>query len=291
MRAIQEVLQADAVVFHTVRGPTRDSGPRVDDVLAIGCPRVADLYLHSLGRSYEDMGVDLDSHPELDSWSLAQSSQIPERHLRDYWRPADIQSAIACFASCRGHVAGMYTAFRTTTAAFRDEDLTGAKRRLGGALTCLRENGERGTHGRRFLAVLNRNAEVVASSTPEWPRWLEAAPHTWRPRLVDKAGLFYAGAASVHVDPMKVRDGGALWAVTASRPPAQSVTRAMTWTRARRRVAVFAASGATVIEIAQAENRSPNTVKSHIQAIYRDTGAADRAELALFLAPQFSDPD
>jgi DNA-binding CsgD family transcriptional regulator len=51
-------------------------------------------------------------------------------------------------------------------------------------------------------------------------------------------------------------------------------------TDAQRAVADFAVVGATVAEIASTLDRSPETVRSHLKAVYRRTGTANRLELA-----------
>jgi DNA-binding NarL/FixJ family response regulator len=47
-------------------------------------------------------------------------------------------------------------------------------------------------------------------------------------------------------------------------------------------VAEYAASGSTIVEIAEAMDRSPHTIKTHMKSIYRRLEVSSRLELAEF---------
>ena len=67
--------------------------------------------------------------------------------------------------------------------------------------------------------------------------------------------------------------------------PARPVeTSAVRLSPAQREVASFAASGATVAEIASASGRKPETVRSHLREAYTRLGVSNRVELARALA-------
>jgi DNA-binding CsgD family transcriptional regulator len=67
--------------------------------------------------------------------------------------------------------------------------------------------------------------------------------------------------------------------------PARSIeASAVRLSPAQREVASFAASGATVAEIASASGRKPETVRSHLREAYTRLGVSNRVELARALA-------
>ncbi|MCZ7681868.1 MAG: LuxR C-terminal-related transcriptional regulator [Sandaracinaceae bacterium] len=72
--------------------------------------------------------------------------------------------------------------------------------------------------------------------------------------------------------------------VTPARPLRLAPVSALT--DAQREIAQLVAAGATVPEVAEMTERSRETVRSHLKAIYERLGVASRAELARALEPQ-----
>jgi DNA-binding CsgD family transcriptional regulator len=66
--------------------------------------------------------------------------------------------------------------------------------------------------------------------------------------------------------------------------PAEWIMDAYGLTLAEARVALCAASGATIPEAAHRLNVSPNTIKTHLRKVFAKTGASRQAELARLMA-------
>jgi DNA-binding CsgD family transcriptional regulator len=85
-----------------------------------------------------------------------------------------------------------------------------------------------------------------------------------------------------------MRDAAAMLAIhDPARPidiPAEWIMDAYSLTLAEARVALSAASGATIPETAHRLNVSPNTVKTHLRKILAKTGTSRQAELARLMA-------
>jgi DNA-binding CsgD family transcriptional regulator len=85
-----------------------------------------------------------------------------------------------------------------------------------------------------------------------------------------------------------MRDPAVMLVVTdALRPldiPAEWIVDAYGLTRAEANVALVAASGATVPEVAHRLSVSPNTVKTHLRRVFAKTGVARQTELARLMA-------
>lgn len=77
---------------------------------------------------------------------------------------------------------------------------------------------------------------------------------------------------------------GSCWLVEVTRAPDLRVAADAVLTPTQRRVAHYAAVGATVEEIAQTVAKSPETVRSHLKSVYRRLDVANRVELARVLA-------
>jgi len=111
-------------------------------------------------------------------------------------------------------------------------------------------------------------------------RWLRARAVPGRAQVVGALGASeaaWAPGAFVHVQ--AIPGGGTL--MTFSRVESLKLPAVVYGlTALQRRVASFAAAGATAVEIARELDRSPETVREHLSRIYARLGVASRSELA-----------
>lgn len=123
----------------------------------------------------------------------------------------------------------------------------------------------------------------VAESLRELVRRAQEAPH----EEVDCLAL--VDLAEAHLVPVRGASGACY--LVQLRPTAAPLLAAdAVLSPTRRRIARYAAAGATVAEIAQVVHRSRESVKSHLRAIYEALGVSTRLELAEALADEPEPP-
>jgi DNA-binding CsgD family transcriptional regulator len=139
----------------------------------------------------------------------------------------------------------------------------------------------RATHAQRLEQVIRaalRNVPVVTMSIPhpQDGRLLTVLASSTRSRDVDRFG----GLGMHNVAAM-------LFVFDPARPleiPSERIMDAYGLTLAEARVALCAASGASVPETAHRLNISANTVKTHLRRVFAKTGASRQSELARLMA-------
>jgi DNA-binding CsgD family transcriptional regulator len=137
------------------------------------------------------------------------------------------------------------------------------------------------THSQRLDRLIQaalRHVPVATMSVPHPHdgRLMTVLASSIRSRDVDRFGSF--GARDV---------AAMLFIVDPARPldiPTEWIMNAYGLTMAEARVALCAASGASVPETAHRLNISPNTVKTHLRRVFAKTGVRRQAELAGILA-------
>ena len=133
--------------------------------------------------------------------------------------------------------------------------------------------------------VLDAEGALV-STGPGTAEWLRSEPQALpriRALLADaeaSESAWWAASSPVHFRFVPIQaDEGTRFLVTVVPTRPELLEALDLLTPAQREVAEYAAAGATVAEIASATARSPETVRSHVKAVYRRLEICTRLEL------------
>jgi DNA-binding CsgD family transcriptional regulator len=219
------------------------------------------------------------------------------RSLRMYetmWRRMRCEAVVCMNAVVEGTLVGWVGAHRVEgEPPFGSEAVNRLAGRVDAYVHCLEvaHRLDGAANRARGLLVFDREGEVVLACD-SGREWIESAELADRLRAEVRSSeprqVFSTGGAMVRITPMSGRHG-ALLSVELSPVEAWQIPEIFRMSPQQRRVAEFAAFGATMTEIARHLGISPWTARSHLKAVYAQLGVASRLELANHLQ-SFANP-
>jgi len=129
----------------------------------------------------------------------------------------------------------------------------------------------------------------VSSASPDALRWLEQPGALERVRGLAKGGearttAWWMADAPLHFRFVPMHGAEQVHTLVTVVPPRAELSEALELlSPTQREVAEYAAAGATVAEIADVLERSPETVRSHIKEVYKRLSICTRLELQWLL--------
>lgn len=209
------------------------------------------------------------------------------------WHPGRVRSTIGMTVVHDGVLLGAVTCVRRLDEApFGRPELEGARAIVADvqrgfvAAWRRRQRACRAAGSESFL-VFDDGGEVISASRRGAP-WLRepvvqrrVARIARRVATEGRAHVAFVRRARIRFEPLDGRGGRVL--VIAAEPEHHRPGAREKLTRTQRRVADMAVVGATVREIAAGLDRSPETVRDHLRAIYARLGIGSRVELAQVL--------
>lgn len=210
-----------------------------------------------------------------------------------YWKPARLRSTLGMTIAHDGYLVGAIACARLLgEPAFGRAEIAAARTLEGGirrwfVAAWRRRLAQCRSPGSRSYLVFDGGGRLISISK-DASRWLR------RPSTLDHIQGLVARAidgqppsrAFVRRAPLTLErlDGGGVLAIVEEGDHHRSGPREKL-TDAQRRVADLAVAGATVKEIAAGLERSPETVRDHLKAIYDRLGIGSRVELGRVLDP------
>jgi DNA-binding CsgD family transcriptional regulator len=278
------VTQSDYGLFHdTVHdGP---NGPVVlGQVLVDGPERVRRHWKPLEGTSYTDLELGVEHISAMNAVTSVTQADLSNHWVDTVWKPADVHCAMRINSLDGEMFGGQIAGLRVSSRPLYGRcDVRAAQSFLPLALSAL-----------RMACRLSRTGDTVALKlfkpdgtpwmrspvpfpasllTPSLTEWIQ---QICRDKL-SHACIFFDRYRLEAVSMSGSGERGVLvsaWPMLPLRVP-----RVLMLTPTQRQVASYAASGATVSEIAEHLDRSPDTVKSHLKTLYKELGVASRAEL------------
>lgn len=279
LRAAMDAWQAPLGGHYTVRADA-SGAVRQSHTLYYGTPEFEAFGHEVEGTTFADMDVQAeDAVPT--TLTPYQDHQLPERMVDLTWRPFGIRSVITISTVNQGRFAGNFNVFRTEDhPRFTIEDAS----RPGWAEAIHRMQI---LVDALFVAGSARDA-VVRLAHPDGTMWMTSEPKApappWLASVVHEAvrtgtSELHIGSSSISVTPLS--DGERQAYLVVERPMAAVRFGVfMELPRHYRQAAAYAVHGATVPEIADAMNRSHETIKSWLKASYAKLGVTNRIELS-----------
>lgn len=274
-------VHADAASFHGL--------VRVGDVIsiaevcAIGPEALASAFVELEGRPHTAFPYDLTHAPPLGAFAHHPVDEVPPPVRDGLWARHGICDGIGATLVHDGRLLGLVFLYRVQPSApFGPVEVATANSQLRWLRGQLQEArpGDAAHGSLEGTWVFDLEGHLLYGpegvSTPG-AQALGQHAKAWSRGHVRSGGL--VAAHTVHVTHVEGPGGRALAAVVA---PAHAVrpSAALALTPLKRRIATFAAHGATVPEIAASLGRSPETVRTHLKKIYEQLGVSSRVELA-----------
>lgn len=237
--------------------------------------------------------IELSAITHVNEFEIQTAADLPRAMVERFWDPGDIHCAIGFNAILDDRYAGWIGAFRTRPhPPFEPEHLAllkphvGAYLRLLGAARII----DAARPGLGAVLVVRQGDRVAARSSGA-AAWLESPDFEARivaeaTTLLDSGGgssHFMVGHAGVRIFRLH-GEGKPACAVLVTPYEETDVGRLVSLSQRRREVMTHAARNLTVSEIADHLGLSPETIKSHIKAIYDHFGIGSRAELSRIAA-------
>ena len=211
------------------------------------------------------------------------------KSYRLLWEPVRLRSCLSMTVVVNGVAAGWVGVHRTESQPeFSADEVARAQSRAPGYIHAITMAHwlELATDAHGAVLIVAADG-AVRSRSRTGDAWCESAAlmSELRARIAalhqagDERATFCAHGGLVRVTAVH-GDGEALYCVDLSPADAWSPSKAVAMSPARRRVAEYAAMGATVAEIAASLDVHPETVRSHLKDIYRVLDVSSRVELA-----------
>ena len=289
LRQVLAAAHADAAIYFSVS----EVGGRavIAESEVIGHPK-AERFIETLIGRPGVLSLERLRNPDaLDSRSFQEGAALPSA-FGDELVDAGVADRIRLLVYEGRRFAGWVGALRMSTSEARPFSRADRRRLSGLIEPVTRSVLEADRVARATLPAAKGFAVVTVGGEVEYCS-AEGAAWLGRPRFTEtlrrrmwlgaEATSFAVELAEARMTPMIGRRSPPLLLLELSRARSVEAT-AVRLSPAQREVANFAASGATIPEIAVALGRAPETVRTHLREAYTRLGVSNRVELARALA-------
>ncbi|MFT6143076.1 MAG: DNA-binding CsgD family transcriptional regulator [Myxococcota bacterium] len=275
---------SDYAVFHDTVHEGDNERALFGQVLVEGPESIRQKWKTLEGVSYAELGLGVEHISAMDSVTAVTRNDLPAQWVNRAWTPVDVHCSlrINCLdgAFFGGQIAGVRVSSRPV---YRRSDIRAAQSFLPLALGGLRMACRLSrTTGPPAWQLFKPDGTPWMGTAAEFPSGLssyglsEWVQHITDANLSCDSQFFGRYRLEALVLSGEYRRG-ILVSVRPMHP--LHVPKVLMLTPTQRQVASYAASGATVYEIAEHLQRSPDTVKWHLKTLYKELGVASRIEL------------
>ncbi len=278
------VTDSDYGLFHDTVHDTDHGCVVLGQVLVNGPEPVRRHWKTLEGTSYAELELGVEHISAMDAVTAVTPADLSSQWVDAVWTPVDVHCGLRINALDGALFGGQVSGVRVSSrSVYGRSEIRAAQSFLPLALRAL-----------RMACRLSRTVGTAASQLfkPDGTPWMRSQtpfpPGLLTPALtqwIQNVSRDNLSHATLFLDRYRLEavmlsdadERGVLvmvWPMRSLRVP-----KVLMLTPMQRQVASYAASGATVGEIAVTLDRSPDTVKSHLKALYKELGVACRAEL------------
>jgi DNA-binding CsgD family transcriptional regulator len=280
LRRLMERTRADAALFH--RLVRADGATRIVDVCAVGSESLVRTLERLEGEPASALPSDVAHALPIDAFGIQPIDAAPATVRDTWWSPSGICDVLGTNVCRDATLVGVVYLFRCgESARFTTADVGAANGILRWARAQLESVAASDTapklQGSWVFDFGGRALYTPLGANPAVGNLFAA---TIRAALqVDGPTQAFVAGHAVTVERLAGPGGGAVL-LRADLVKPVVLDEIMHLTPLKRRIAAYAAQGATVAEIADVLGRSPETVRTHLKRIYEQLGVASRLELA-----------